>query len=93
MFEYTLMTGVNDSDESARRLAELLRDIPCKINLLSMNEGGGQQFTSPDHDRVLRFQKILRDEGYTVFIRQSRGADIAAACGQLAGESRQREGA
>ncbi len=87
MFEYTLMKGINDSDESAARLARLLRDIPCKINLLSMNEGGDQSFTSPDRDRILRFQKILRDAGYTVFIRQSRGSDISAACGQLAGES------
>ena len=87
MFEYTLMKGINDSDENAARLARLLRDIPCKINLLSMNEGGDQSFTSPNRDRILRFQKILRDAGYTVFIRQSRGSDISAACGQLAGEA------
>ena len=86
MFEYTLLAGINDSDETARRLAVLLRDIPCKINLLSMNEADDQEYTSPPRDRVLRFQKILRDEGYTVFIRQSRGADISAACGQLAGK-------
>ncbi len=85
MFEYTLLAGINDSDETARKLAELLSDIPCKINLLSMNEGGGEkEFRSPPHDRVLRFQKILRDANYSVFIRQSRGADISAACGQLA---------
>jgi len=86
MFEYTLLAGINDSDETARRLAVLLRDIPCKINLLSMNEADDQGYTSPPRDRVLRFQKILREEGYTVFIRQSRGADISAACGQLAGK-------
>ncbi len=89
MFEYTLLAGINDSNETARMLATLLRDIPCKINLLSMNEAGGQQYTSPSRERVLQFQKILRDAGYTVFIRQSRGADISAACGQLAGRERQ----
>ena len=86
MFEYTLLAGINDSDETAHMLADLLRDIPCKINLLSMNEADGQEYTSSSRDRVLQFQKILRDEGYTVFIRQSRGADISAACGQLAGK-------
>ena len=89
MFEYTLLAGINDADETARMLANLLRDIPCKINLLSMNETGGQQYTSPSRERVLQFQKILRDAGYTVFIRQSRGADISAACGQLAGRQNQ----
>jgi 23S rRNA (adenine2503-C2)-methyltransferase len=85
MFEYTLLEGINDSDTTATALAQLLQDIPCKINLLSMNEGGDQQYKSPRHATILRFQKILRDAGYTVFIRQSRGADISAACGQLAG--------
>jgi len=86
MFEYTLLAGINDSDETAILLTDLLRDIPCKINLLAMNEADGKEYTSPSRDRVLRFQKILRDAGYTVFIRQSRGADISAACGQLAGK-------
>ena len=86
MFEYTLLEGINDSDETAHTLAELLRDIPCKINLLSMNDAGDKKYSSPPRYRVLHFQKILRDEGYSVFIRQSRGADISAACGQLAGK-------
>jgi 23S rRNA (adenine2503-C2)-methyltransferase len=86
MFEYTLLAGINDSDATAHTLAELLADIPCKINLLSMNETEDKQYTSPPHSQILRFQKILRDAGFTVFIRQSRGADISAACGQLAGK-------
>ncbi len=86
MFEYTMLKGINDSDEDACRLAGLLRDIPCKINLLAMNQASGLTYVSPDRVRVLAFQKILRDQGYTVFIRQSRGADISAACGQLAGK-------
>ncbi len=85
MFEYTLLDGINDSDREAHQLAVLLRDVPCKINLLSMNETSESDFQSPGRDRVLRFQEILRQNGYTVFIRQSRGEDISAACGQLAG--------
>jgi 23S rRNA (adenine2503-C2)-methyltransferase len=86
MFEYTLFPGINDSDEDAYKLAGLLREIPCKINLLSVNKGEGDEFISPSNERILRFQELLRQENYTVFIRQSRGADISAACGQLAGK-------
>ena len=86
MFEYTLLEGINDSDDDAKKLVELLRDVPCKINLLSVNSTGDTRFRSPREARVLQFQKILRDRGCTVFIRQSRGNDIAAACGQLAGK-------
>jgi len=87
MFEYTLLQGINDSDQDARRLAGLLSDIPCKINLLAMNPTSDATYVSPDRDRVLAFQKILREQGYTVFIRQSRG--ISAACGQLAAKQQQ----
>jgi 23S rRNA (adenine2503-C2)-methyltransferase len=86
MFEYTLLEGVNDTDADAVKLANLLRDVPCKINLLAVNPGGDERFRSPGEQRVLRFQKILRDREFTVFIRTSRGEDIAAACGQLAGQ-------
>lgn len=85
MFEYTLLESINDSDDDAVRLAGLLRDVPCKINLLAMNPTDDTRYKSPDKSQVLRFQKILREQGYTVFIRQSRGEDISAACGQLAG--------
>ena len=87
MFEYILFAGMNDSDADARRLAILLREVPCKINLLALNEGGGLPFNSPPFERLLRFQQILMDAHYTVFIRKSRGADIAAACGLLATQS------
>lgn len=86
MFEYTLLSGVNDSDEDARRLAKLLREVRCKVNLLAVNPAEGSGFQSPGPERMLAFQKILRDKGFTVFIRHSRGADISAACGQLAGK-------
>jgi 23S rRNA (adenine2503-C2)-methyltransferase len=86
MFEYTLLKDINDSDQDARKLAQKLRDIPCKINLLQYNESPGLYFRSPSKQRLLAFQKILIEAHYTVFIRTSRGSDISAACGQLATE-------
>jgi 23S rRNA (adenine2503-C2)-methyltransferase len=86
MFEYTLLDGVNDADTDAEQLAALLRDVPCKINLLSDNPVADPSVQSPGSQRVLRFQQILRNHGFTVFIRTSRGEDISAACGQLAGQ-------
>lgn len=86
MFEYTLFAGINDADADAERLAELLRPVPCKINLLAVNPIAGGQFRSPNFAKILHFQQLLRKQDYTVFIRQSRGEDIAAACGQLAGQ-------
>lgn len=88
MFEYVLLDGINDSDEAAVKLTEILRGIPCKINLLGMSESESEtgEFKSSSKERILRFQNILRQSGYTVFVRQSRGDDIAAACGQLAGK-------
>ncbi len=88
MFEYTLLEGINDSEKTARELSRLLYDIPCKINLLSLNEGGENTYKSPSRGAILGFQKILRDAGFTVFIRQSRGVDISAACGQLANKNK-----
>ncbi len=84
MFEYILLKGINDSNDDARQLARILRDIPCKINLLPYNESPTLPYRSPDHQRILSFQKILLDARYSVFIRSSRGSDISAACGQLA---------
>lgn len=84
MFEYILLKDINDSDEQASELANILKDIPCKINLLPYNESPGLPFKSPSRNRVYAFQKIVRDAGYSVFIRTSRGEDISAACGQLA---------
>lgn len=84
MFEYILLQGINDSDREAHKLARIIRGIPCKINLLPYNESPGLPFKSPTRERVFAFQDIVRNAGYSVFIRSSRGADISAACGQLA---------
>ena len=90
MFEYTLLAGINDADADARKLAQLLYGVRCKINLLSVNAAESLDYCSPDLTRILAFQQILRERGFTVFIRQSRGSDISAACGQLAGEIQQK---
>ena len=84
MFEYILLKGINDSNNDARELARKLKDIPCKINLLPYNPSPALPYESPGMERLLAFQKILLDAHYTVFIRNSRGSDISAACGQLA---------
>lgn len=90
MFEYILLAGINDSDKDARILAKKLRKIPCKINLLPYNENPGLPYKSPSMDRILAFQKILKDAKYSIFIRNSRGGDISAACGQLASKENEK---
>jgi len=82
-FEYVLLGGVNDCPENAREVAELLRGLRCKVNLIALNPGPGIDFTTPGEDRVAGFQKILRDAAIPAFVRRPRGRDIYAACGQL----------
>jgi 23S rRNA (adenine2503-C2)-methyltransferase len=82
--EYTLVAGRNDDVAEARKLAKLLRGIPVKVNLIPMNPIAASSLGPPDAARVLSFQKILCDAGYSCFIRRRRGDEVAAACGQLA---------
>ena len=82
-FEYLLLGGVNDSPEAARKLAKILRGLRAKINLISFNEYPGAKFKAPSPTSVEEFQKILQDGHFTATVRQSRGAGIMAACGQL----------
>ena len=84
--EYTLMDQVNDRVEHAKQLAELLKDLPCKINLIPFNPFPGSEYKRVSNNQLNRFRDILANEGYTVTVRTTRGDDIAAACGQLAGE-------
>ncbi len=84
-FEYTLIAGVNDSLQDARRLPGLLHGIPSKLNLIPMNPHPASPFSAPDPDVVDRFLRELAAAGTTVTLRRPRGADIAAACGQLGG--------
>ena len=82
-FEYVLLGGMNDSDADAARVAELVRDIPAKINLIPYNSGPELPYRSPPLERVLAFQQALSDRHVPAFIRVSRGQDIMGACGQL----------
>jgi 23S rRNA (adenine2503-C2)-methyltransferase len=85
-FEYILMAGVNDSPEDAQKLALLLKNIRCKLNLITFNEFPGSSFRTPSPEAVGAFQQVLLDHHYTAILRASRGRDILAACGQLSGE-------
>jgi 23S rRNA (adenine2503-C2)-methyltransferase len=82
-FEYVLLREVNDSDTHARELAELVRGIKAKVNLIALNPGPGIEFQTPEQSRVFEFQKILINAGVPAYIRRPRGRDIYAACGQL----------
>jgi 23S rRNA (adenine2503-C2)-methyltransferase len=82
-FEYVLLDEVNDSEENARELVELIRGVRAKVNLIALNPGPGIPFLTPAQDRVARFQTILIDSGVPTFVRRPRGRDIYAACGQL----------
>jgi 23S rRNA (adenine2503-C2)-methyltransferase len=82
-FEYVLLDGVNDALENAREVAELLRGLRAKVNLIALNPGPGIDFGTPEESRVLAFQNILMAAGIPAFVRRPRGRDIFAACGQL----------
>jgi 23S rRNA (adenine2503-C2)-methyltransferase len=82
-FEYVLLGGVNDEPAHAREVAELLRGLRCKVNLIALNPGPGIEFSTPEPERVTAFQNILRASGIPAFVRRPRGRDIYAACGQL----------
>ncbi len=84
--EYTLIDQVNDREEHAYELAELLKDIPVKINLIPFNPFALVNYKRVSNNALRRFQKILMDAGFTATVRTTRGDDIAAACGQLAGQ-------
>ena len=83
-FSYVLFKGLNDSDEDALRLAKLVQKVPSKINLIPYNANEGLPFESPSPERVERFRALLEAKHCATFVREGRGADISAACGQLA---------
>ena len=85
-----LLGGVNDSETQARRLIELVRDVPCKFNLIPFNAFPDSGLKAPDAERVMRFAEILNAAGIITTVRRRRGDEIAAACGQLAGEVKDR---
>ncbi|MGK0500791.1 MAG: 23S rRNA (adenine2503-C2)-methyltransferase, partial [Oceanicoccus sp.] len=84
--EYTLIAGVNDSAEQAHELARLLKDFPCKINLIPFNPFDLSDYRRPSKTVVNRFWQIVCDAGFITTVRSTRGDDIDAACGQLVGQ-------
>ena len=95
MFEYCMLDGVNDAAAQARALVDLVRRerVPCKFNLIPFNPFPGSGLERSPPERVRAFQRILLDAGFVATVRRTRGDDIDAACGQLAGEVRDRTGA
>ncbi|NRA43221.1 MAG: 23S rRNA (adenine(2503)-C(2))-methyltransferase RlmN [Pseudomonadales bacterium] len=84
--EYTLINEVNDAVAQAHELATLLKDFPCKINLIPFNPFDLSDYRRPSRNRVSRFQDVLIQQGFVTTVRTTRGDDIDAACGQLAGQ-------
>jgi len=89
-FEYVMLDGVNDSQAQADALAKLVRDVPCKFNLIPFNPFPGTEFAVSPRERIVAFQRRLMDAGLVTTIRKTRGDDIDAACGQLAGRVKNR---
>jgi 23S rRNA (adenine2503-C2)-methyltransferase len=89
-FEYCMLDGVNDSDQHAKELVELLKKIPCKLNLIPFNPFPDSGLKKSSPARVQDFAKRLMDAGIITTVRKTRGDDIAAACGQLAGDVKDR---
>lgn len=85
-FEYVMLDGVNDSDALARELLELTRTVPCKFNLIPFNPFPGSPYRRSPATRIRRFAEILMNAGVVTTTRKTRGDDIDAACGQLAGQ-------
>ena len=84
--EYVMLHNVNDSDENARELAKVLKDVPSKVNLIPFNPFPETRYTRSSNNRIRRFADILIEAGLVVMTRKTRGEDIDAACGQLAGD-------
>ena len=85
-FEYVMLEGVNDSERHARELVALSRQVKCKFNLIPFNPFPNSGYGRPDADRIRRFAEILQRADLTVTTRKTRGEEIDAACGQLAGD-------
>jgi 23S rRNA (adenine2503-C2)-methyltransferase len=91
-FEYVMLAGVNDRPEHARQLIQLTRDVPCKFNLIPFNPFPDSGYEKPHAESMRVFRRILQDAGLVVTTRKTRGDDIDAACGQLAGKVADRSG-
>ncbi|QEL56258.1 23S rRNA (adenine(2503)-C(2))-methyltransferase RlmN [Chromobacterium paludis] len=85
-FEYVMLDGVNDRPEHARQLMELVKDVPCKFNLIPFNPFPNSGYDRSSNNAIRIFRELLQEQGYVVTVRKTRGDDIDAACGQLAGQ-------
>ena len=90
MFEYVMLAGVNDSVDQARALAALVKGVPCKVNLIPFNPFPGIQYQRSSPEAIDRFREVLMHAGLIATVRKTRGEDIDAACGQLAGQVQDR---
>lgn len=86
-FEYVMLDGVNDSDDDAKKLVSLLKNIPSKVNLIPFNPWPGSPYKCSSRERIKRFASIVERAGYMAPVRVTRGQDIMAACGQLKSSS------
>src|SRR5438874_6257471 len=89
-FEYVMLDHVNDSSDQARELCGLVREVPCKFNLIPFNPFPNTEFRTSSRNRIVAFQRTLQDAGLVATVRKTRGDDIDAACGQLAGRVQDR---
>ena len=85
-FEYVMLDGVNDRAQHARELLQLVRDVPCKFNLIPFNSFPNSGYNRSTNTNIQIFRDILQQAGLVVTVRKTRGDDIDAACGQLAGQ-------
>ena len=85
-FEYVMLDGVNDTLEHAKQLLQVVKDVPCKFNLIPFNPFPDSGYETSKPDNIRRFRDVLMQAGYVVTTRKTRGDDIDAACGQLAGK-------
>ncbi|WP_273151762.1 23S rRNA (adenine(2503)-C(2))-methyltransferase RlmN [Methylophaga thiooxydans] len=84
--EYVMLDGINDSMQDAKDLVRILKDLPTKINMIPFNPFPGTDYTCSSRNQIKRFQNYLIEQGMVATVRKTRGDDIVAACGQLAGE-------
>lgn len=92
VFEYVMLKGINDSLTQAKQLIRLLDNMSCKVNLIPFNPWTGTNYECSDHETVMAFQDRLTSAGVKTWVRKTRGEDIDAACGQLAGDFKDRTG-
>jgi 23S rRNA (adenine2503-C2)-methyltransferase len=85
-FEYVMLDGINDSIEDAKALLQIVKDVPCKFNLIPFNPFPNSGYKRSSNEQIRKFKEVLMSQDYIVTVRKTRGDDIDAACGQLAGQ-------